>query len=51
MKQQTRIILRNHALQQRAIEKLEALELEPMLLEVVIKPHKASQGQALNSTE
>jgi len=48
MKQQTRIILRNHALQQRAIEKLEALELEPVLWEFLIRPHEKKRSNPQN---
>lgn len=43
-----KIILRNEALRQRAIGRITSLELEPMTLEMVIRPHRAKRSDMQN---
>jgi len=47
--QAQKIILRDEALRQRAIDVIRLLKIEPMVLEVVIRPHKRNRSLDQNA--
>jgi len=48
MSRMTKLILRTDAIRMRAIERLVMLKLEPMLMEMVLRPYKAKRSDMQN---